>query len=154
MAWGHDAQQRLRPGHVPAIFPAAYEGSEAPILEALGRHSLPQHPVLTGRSRRPSLRWPPGLAYGQVEKQYTGRGSERVDGWVGHGKARLKHVEYLLGNKVISAVEHQSGTSRWRNQRKVRKPLALSKATRYHRGMSWLAVGLYNFCHAHSRLKS
>jgi hypothetical protein len=40
-----------------------------------------------------------------------------------------------------------------RNQRKVRKTLAFSKAPRYHRWMSWLAVGLYNFCRAHSSLK-
>jgi hypothetical protein len=50
-------------------------------------------------------------------------------------------------------VERHNGTSRLRNQRKVRKTLAFSKATRYHRWMSWLAVGLYNFCHAHSSLK-
>ena len=52
-----------------------------------------------------------------------------------------------------SVVERHNGTSRLRNQRKVRKTLAFSKATRYHRWMSWLAVGLYNFCRAHSSLK-
>ena len=109
----------------------------------------------TGRARRSVLRWPQGLAYGQVKKQYKGRGIERVDVRVVHGKARLKHVLYLLGYKVIntSAVERHNGTSRLRNQRKVRKTLAFSKATRYHRWMSWLAVGLYNFCHAHRSLK-
>ena len=50
-------------------------------------------------------------------------------------------------------MERHNGTSRLRNQRKVRKTLAFSKATRYHRWMSWLAVGLYNFCHAHRSLK-
>ena len=72
-----------------------------------------------------------------------------------HGKARLKHVLYLLGYKVIntSAVERHNGTSRLRNQRKVRKTLAFSKATRYHRWMSWLAVGLDNFCRTHRSLK-
>jgi hypothetical protein len=78
-----------------------------------------------------------------------------VDVRVVHGKARLKHVLYLLGYKVIntSAVERYNGTSRLRNQRKVRKTLAFFKATWYHRWMSWPAVGLYNFCHAHSSLK-
>jgi hypothetical protein len=59
-------------------------------------------------------------------------------------------------SKVIntSVVERHNGTSRLRNQRKVRKTLAFSKAQRYHRWMSWLAVGLYNFCQGHSSLKS
>jgi hypothetical protein len=52
-----------------------------------------------------------------------------------------------------SVVEQHNGTSRLRNRRKVRKTLTFSKATRYHRWMSWLSVGLYNFCHAHSSLK-
>ena len=72
------------------------------------------------------------------------------------GKARLKHVLYLLGYKVIntSVVERHNGTSRWRKQRKVRKTLACSKATRYPRWMRWLAAGLYNFCHAHRSVQS
>jgi IS1 family transposase len=152
----HDAKKRLRPGHLPALFTDAYEGYESAILDAFGRrYPAPSHGA-TGQSRRPVIRWPQGLAYGQVKKQYKGRGIERVDVRVVHGKARLKHILYLLGYKIIntSAVERHNGTSRLRNQRKVRKTLAFSKATRYHRWMSWLAVGLYNFCHAHSSLKS
>jgi len=78
-----------------------------------------------------------------------------VDVRVVHGKARLQHVLYLLGDKVVktSAVERHNGTSRLRTQRKVRKTLAFAKATRYHRWMRWLAVGLYNVCHAHRSLK-
>ena len=62
----------------------------------------------------------------------------------------------LLGYKQIntSVVERHNGTSRWRNQRKVRKTLAFSKVPRYHRWMSGLAVGLYNCCREHSSLKS
>ena len=73
-----------------------------------------------------------------------------------YGKTRLKHVLSLLGYKHIntSVVERHNGTSRLRNQRKVRKTLAFSKASRYHRWMSWLSVGLYNFCRGHSSLKS
>ena len=69
-----------------------------------------------------------------------------------HGKARLKHVLSLFGYKVINTrvVERHNGTSRFRHQRKVRKTLAFSKAPRYHRWMSWLSVGLYNFCRGHS----
>jgi IS1 family transposase len=68
-----------------------------------------------------------------------------------YGKARLKHVLALLGYTQIhtSVIERHNGTSRLRNQRKVRKTVAFSKATRYHRGMRWLSVGLYNFCRAH-----
>ena len=151
----HDTKQRLRPGHLPAIFTDAYAGYESAILDAFGRrYPAPSHGS-TGQSRRPVIRWPQGLAYGQVKKQYKGRGIERVDVRVVHGKVRLKHILYLLGYKTIntSAVERHNGTSRLRNQRKVRKTLAFSKATRYHRWMSWLAVGLYNFCHAHRSLK-
>jgi hypothetical protein len=92
----HDAKQRLRPGHLPAIFTDAYEGYESAILEAFGRrYPAPNHST-TGQSRRLILRWPQGLAYGQVKKQYRGRGIERVDVRVVHGKARLQHVLYLL----------------------------------------------------------
>jgi len=151
----HDTKKRLRPGHLPAIFTDAYDGYESAILEAFGRRYLGPDSSCPGRSRRLVLRWPQGLAYGQVKKHDKGRGLERVDVRVVHGKARLQHVLYLLGYKVIntSVVERHNGTSRLRNQRKVRKTLAFSKAPRYHRWMSWLAVGLYNFCHAHSSLK-
>ena len=50
-------------------------------------------------------------------------------------------------------MERHNGTSRLRNQRQVRKTLAFSKARRYHRWMSWLSVGLYNFCRAHRSLR-
>jgi hypothetical protein len=155
-ALGHDTKKRLRPGPLPALFTAAYEGYESAMRAAFGRHYPARHHDTTGRSRRPILRWPQGLAYGQVKKHYKGRGIERVDVRVVHGKARLTHVLSLLGYKGIntSVVERHNGTSRLRNQRKVRQTLAFSKATRYHRWMSWLAVGLYNFCHAYSSLKS
>ena len=39
--------------------------------------------------------------------------------------------------------------SRLHNQRKVRKTLAFSKSSRYHRWMSWLSVVQYNFCRPH-----
>jgi len=154
-ALGHDAKQRLRPRHLPAIFTDAYEGYESAILEAFGHRYPTPRSRHGGRPARLQLRWPQGLAYGQVKKHYKGRGIERVDVRVVHGKARLKHMLYLLGYNVIntSVVERHNGTSRLRNQRKVRKTLAFSKAQRYHRWMSWVAVGLYNFCHAHSSLK-
>ena len=62
----------------------------------------------------------------------------------------------LLGYKQIntSVIERHNGTSRLWNQRKVRKTLAFSEVPRYHRWMSWLAVGLYNFCRGHGSLKS
>ncbi|PON10585.1 hypothetical protein C2W62_49300 [Candidatus Entotheonella serta] len=36
---------------------------------------------------------------------------------------------------------------------KKRLSLRFSKALRYHRWMSWLSVGLYNFCRAHHSLR-
>jgi IS1 family transposase len=152
----HDAKRRLRPGHLPVIFTDAYEGYESAILEAFGRrYPAPPHRS-TGRSRRSILRWPQGLAYGQVKKRYKGRGIERVEVRVLYGKARVKHVLAMLGYKQIntSVVERHNGTSRLRNQRKVRKTLAFSKVPRYHRWMSWLSVGLYSFCRRHSSLTS
>ena len=151
----HDAKQRLRPGHLPAICTDAYEGYESAILEAFGRRYPAPHHSVTGRARRPLLRWPQGFASGQVKKQEKGRGIERVEVRALYGKARLKHVLSLLGYKVVktSVVERHNGTSRLRTQRKVRKTLAFSKATRYHRWMRWLAVGLYNVCHAHRSLR-
>ena len=65
----HETKQRLRPGHLPALFTDAYEGYESAILEAFGRRYLVPDPSLLGRSRRAVLRWPQGLAYGQVQKQ-------------------------------------------------------------------------------------
>jgi IS1 family transposase len=152
----HDAKRRLRPGHLPAIFPDAYEGYESAILEAFGRRYPVPHHGATGRSRRPILRWPQGLASGQVKKHYTRRGIERVAVRALYGKARLKHVLALRGYKHMntSAIERHNGTSRLRNQRKVRKTLAFSKVPRSHRWMSWLSVGLYNFCREHGGLKS
>src|SRR5262249_52386066 len=94
----------------------------------------------------------PRMSLWAGQKYYKGRGVERVEVRIVHGKAHLKHVLYLLGYNVIntSVVERHNGTSRVRIQRKVWKTLTFSKATRYHRWMSWLTVGLYNFRHAHS----
>jgi IS1 family transposase len=152
----YDAKRRLRRGHLSVIFTDAYEGYESAIFAAFGRRYPAPSQGASGRSRRSILRWPQGLAYGQVKKHYKGRGIERVEVRVLYGKARVKHVLALLGYKQIntSVIERHNGTSRLRNQWKVRKTLAFSNVPRYHRWMSWLAVGLYNFCRAHSSVKS
>jgi hypothetical protein len=80
----YDAKQRFRPGHLPAMFTDAHKGYESAILPAFGRRYPSPHPNRTGRARRPVLRRPQGLAYGQVKKQYKGRGVERVDVRVVH----------------------------------------------------------------------
>ena len=145
-----DAHDRLRAGHLPAIFTDAFASYEAALLEVFGR----RYPA-TGRGRRPVIRWRQGLAYGQVKKSYRGGRVEGVAVRAIHGKAPLAYVRYLLGYKQINTrvVERHNGASRLRNQRKVRKTLAFSKARRYHGWMSWLSVGLYNFCRPHSSLK-
>jgi len=152
----NDARSRLRAGHLPAIFTDAYAGYESAILEAFGRRYPVPRFSAHGRAPRFVLRWPQGLAYGQVKKHYQRGRIERIEVRALYGKARLQHVLSLLGYKHIntSVVERHNGTSRLRNQRKVRKTLAFSKAPRYHRWMSWLSVGLYNFCRGHSSLKS
>jgi hypothetical protein len=69
----HDAKRRLRAGHLPAIFTDAYAGYEAAKMAAFGR----RYPTRAqGRAPRSILRWPQGLAYGQVKKYYKGRGIE------------------------------------------------------------------------------
>jgi IS1 family transposase len=150
-----DTKNRLRPGHLPAMFTDAYTGYESALLEVFGRRYPQPRPSAKGRASRPVVRWPQGLAYGQVHKIYKGSRIERVEVRAVHGKARLKHALALLGYKHInpSVVERHNGTSRLRNQRKVRKTLAFSPVPRDHRWMSWLSGGLYNFCHAHGSLK-
>ena len=150
-----DARSRLRAGHLPAIFTDAYAGDESAILEAFGRRYPAPGRSTPGRAPRSVFRWPQGLAYGQVKKHYQRGRVERIEVRALYGKARLKHILTLLGYKRIntSVVERHNGTSRLRNQRKVRKTLAFSKAPRYHRWRSWLCVGLYNFCWGQSSLK-
>ena len=57
-----DTKQRLRPGHLPAIFTDAYDGYESAIREACGRRYPASHQGCTRRFRRPVLRGPQGLA--------------------------------------------------------------------------------------------
>ena len=123
---------------MPAIFTDAYAGDESALLEVFGRRYPPQ-----GQGRRPVIRWRQGLAYGQVKKRYKGSRVARVEVRAVQGKARLEHVLSLLGYKQMntSVVERHNGTSRLRNQRKVRKTLAFSKVPRSHRWMSWLLRG-------------
>ena len=64
----YDATRRLHAGHLPAIFTDAYEGYESAILDAFGRRYPAPSQGSSGRSRRCILRWPQGLAYGQVKK--------------------------------------------------------------------------------------
>jgi hypothetical protein len=125
----HDAKRRLRPGHLPTIVTEAYTSSESAILETFGRRYPPPRHGATGRAARFQLRWPQGLAYGQVKKIYARGHVERVDVRVVRGKARLQHVRCLLGDKQIntSVVERHNGTSRLRNRRQVRKALPFSQ---------------------------
>ena len=64
-----DAKRRLRAGHVPAIFTDAYAGYASALLEAFGRRDPAPRRGTKSRGPRPILRWPQGLAYGQVQKQ-------------------------------------------------------------------------------------
>ena len=150
----NDAKSRLHPGHVPAVCTDTYAGDESALLEACGhRYPQPRHSA-KGRAAPPMVRWPQGLAYGHVQKISKGHRIGRVEVRAVSGKARLQQVLSLLGSTVMntSVVERHHGTSRLRHQRTVRKTVAFSKATRSHRWMSWLAVGLDNFCRAHSSL--
>jgi hypothetical protein len=137
-ALGHDATRRLRPGHLPAIFPDAYKGDESAIVEAFGRRYPVARSKAHGRAPRSVLRWPQGVADGQGKKHSQKGRVERIDVRVLYGTARRKHVLSLRGYRQsnTSVVERHNGTSRRRNQRKVRQTLAFSNAPRYHRWMS------------------
>ena len=150
LALVQDAKNRLRKGDLPAIFSDAFASYESALLEVFGR----RYPA-KGQGRLPVIRWRQGLAYGQVKKVYKRGRVDRVEVRAVYGKAKLAHTLSLLGYKQIntSVVERHNGTSRLRNQRQTRKTLAFSKALRYHRWMSWLSVGLYNFCRAHGSLR-
>ena len=150
-----DTHSRLQKGHLPALFSDGYEGYEPAILEAFGHRYAAPKTGLTGRPRLDIMRWPQGLAYGQVIKSAKGQFSDGIHLKVIRGKAQLLHTLSLLGYEKIntSSVERQNGTSRLHNQRKVRKTLGFSKSHWYHGWMSWLSVVQYNFCRAHGSLR-
>ena len=150
-----DAQSRLQKGHLPALFSDGYEGYESSILEAFGRHYKASQTSLVGRPRLDIIRWPQGLAYGQIIKSSKEQLSDGIHLKVLRGKAKLLHTLSLLGYEKIntSSIERHNGTSRLHNQRKVRKTLAFSKSHLYHGWMSWLSVVQYNFCRTHSSLR-
>jgi IS1 family transposase/transposase-like protein len=150
-----DTPSRLRKGHLPVLFSDGYEGYEPAILEAFGRRYTASKIGLVGRPRLDIIRWPQGLAYGQVVKSTKEKLSDGMHLKVSRGKAQLLHTLSLLGYEKIntSSVERHNGTSRLHNQRKVRKTLAFSKSHLYHGWMSWLSVVQYNFCRAHGSLR-
>ncbi len=151
----NDTQSRLRKGHLPVLFSDGDEGYEPSILEAFGRRYAAPNTGLAGRPRLDIMRWPQGLAYGQVIKSAKGQASDGIHLRVIRGKAQLLHTLSLLGYEKINtrSVERQNGTSRLHNQRKVRRTLAFSKSHLYHGWMSWLSVVQYNFCRAHGSLR-
>ena len=151
----HDVKVRLRPGYLPALFRDGYEGYESAILETFGRCYAAAQSGARGRPRHSQLRWPQGLAYGQGIKSATDQSTDGIKLNVIRGKARLEQTLALLGYHKIntSVVERHNATSRLRNQRKVRRTLAFSKATRYHEWMSWVSVVQYNVCRAHGNVR-
>lgn len=115
-----DAQSRLAPGCLPAIFTDAYEGYVQAILEAFGhRYQVPRQGT-TGRPPKPRLRRPQGLVYAQVKKHYKGK---RVEIRPIFGKGKLPAILAKLGWQQVntSTVERYNGTSRQRNRRKASK---------------------------------
>jgi transposase-like protein len=150
-----DTRSRLQKGHLPALFSDGDEGDEPSILEAFGRRYKAPQTSLAGRPRLDLMRWPQGLAYGQVIKSTKEKLSDGIHLKVIRGKAKLLHTLSLLGYEKIntSSIERHNGTSRLHNQRKVRKTLAFSKSHLYHGWMSWLSVVQYNFCRAHGSLR-
>ena len=63
-----DTQSRLRKGHLPVLFSDGYEGYEPAILEGLVAVIPLPKAGAAGRPRLDLIRWPQGLAYGQVVK--------------------------------------------------------------------------------------
>ena len=75
-------------------------GYESAILEASGV-VIPNRATRKRSAISSLVRWPQGLAYGQVKKTTKG-GIERVEVRAVYGKARLQHVLSLLGYKTIN----------------------------------------------------
>ena len=138
---------------LPTLFSDGYEGYESAILETFGRR------YAAAQSGEEVARATPNCAglkaYGQVIKSATGQSTDGIKLNVIRGKARLEQTLALLGYHKIntSVVERHNATSRLRNQRKVRRTLAFSKATRYHEWMSWVSVVQYNVCRAHGNVR-
>ena len=120
----NDTQSRLQKGHLPALFSDGYEGYEPSILEAFGRRYKAPQTGSAGRPRLDIVRWPQGLAYGQIIKSTKEQLSDGIHLKVIRGKVKLLHTLDLLGyNKInTSSIERHNGTSRLHNQRKVRLP--------------------------------
>ncbi len=127
-----DAKSRLRAGHLPAMLPEGYAGYEPAMLESFGRRYPAPKSGVQRRPSRPVMRWPQGFTYGQVKKSRKASSSDGMHLSVMRGKARLQHVWALLDSEKITTrvVERHNGTSRLHNQRKGRKTLAFSKASR------------------------
>ena len=144
------------PGICPRFSLMPMRAMRLPSWRPLGIVTLFPASVRKAGLPAPSSAGHKGWPMGRGKSTIRGGGSNGVEVRALYGTARLKHILTLLGYKHIntSGVERHNGTSRLRNQRKVRKTLAFSNAPRYHRWMSWLSVGLYNFCRGHSRLKS
>jgi IS1 family transposase len=150
-----EAKERLAPGWLPTLFSDAYEAYPPAILEAFGhRYPVPRRGT-TGRRPKPRLRRPQGLVYAQVKKHYQSRRVEWVEIRPIFGKGKLAARLAQLGYSKVntSAIERHNNTSRQRDRRKVRKTLAFSKESRYHRWMGWLFTTLHNFCRSHGGLK-
>jgi IS1 family transposase len=145
-----EAKDRLAPGCLPAIFTDAYEAYPQALLEAFGhRYPVPRQGV-RGRRPKPRLRCP-----AQVKKHYRGKRVEWIEVRPIFGKVKLPATLKKLGFRQVNtrAIERHNGTSRQRDRRQVRKTLAFSKESRYHRWMSWLSATVHNFCRRHGGLK-
>lgn len=99
-----DTQSRLQKGHLPALLSDGYEGYEPSILEAVGRrYAAPQ----TGSKGRPSLdiiRWPQGLADGQIIKSTKENLNNGIHLKVVRDKAKLLHTLSLLGYNQMNTI--------------------------------------------------
>jgi hypothetical protein len=142
-------------GRCPRFFPLPMRAMTPPSWPPWGVVTPGPQFGTKGRAPRPVLRGPHGLAYGQGKKQSQGRRVERVDVRALYGNARLKHVLDWRGSPQMTprVIERHKGTSRRRNQRQVRKTLALSQAHRDHRWRRWLSVGRYTFCRGQGSVK-
>lgn len=81
-----NAKRRLRARHLPVLLSDGYAGYESAILEAFGHRYPSAGGHRQGRARREVVRWPQGLAYGQVIKSAKGHSSDGIKLKVIRGK--------------------------------------------------------------------
>ena len=127
----HDAKRRLRRGHLPVLFTEAYEGDASAIFEAFGRrYRAPSQGVSVGLgvpSCAGPKAWPRGRGKNSIKD--GGLSESKSASFMAKPECNTCWCCGAIQQINTSVIARHNGTSRIRNQRKVRKTLAFSKVS-------------------------